>query len=149
MNFKVMAIGNRLMCDDGVGILVGEYLKRELSPEVQVILAETDISYSLDQVDDDDFLIILDSSHRGKKVGEITVTPLKEIDLSYDQLSQHDLNLLRLLKIYKTGIEGIVIDIEVERVDFGLKLSKSLRDNFDEICVDIRAIITKLVLERG
>lgn len=128
---KVFAIGNYLMSDDKIGLLIGEKLIEELKEyQVQVFICETDIGYALSNIEENDFIIIIDAMHRGGKSGEIEIFPISDLEriITY---TQHSLSLLSLINFY--NIKGYIIGIEAADLGFGIGLSQQLRELFNDI----------------
>ncbi len=137
-NISVVAIGCRLMMDDCIGITVAEAIEEQLANEnMKVVIAETDFEFGMDKVMPNDFVIVLDAMVSGKQPGKISVFPLnKETTREYRNTSQHEMNLIDM--ICNEGIyDGCLIGIEAAVIDLGDKLSKSLQENFHEICVKV------------
>ena len=64
MNIKCIAIGNRIMKDDGIGINISEAIKERLiTKDISVVICETDVEYALDELNNVDLLFIIDSSY--------------------------------------------------------------------------------------
>ena len=144
MKVKCIAIGNRIMGDDSIGSKVLEELSSELEKEeIKVILAETDTNYALSKIDDGDLLLIFDSTYFNITPGTVTFTPIEEA-LTRELCpiySQHEPNLITLLKNYKKSVRGYIVGIEVEKICFSLVLSESLEEKFIDICKEIRQFI--------
>lgn len=136
MKVKVIGIGNRIMRDDGIGVLIVESLKEDLGKQqIEVIVGETDVDYCLSYIEDGDFLFIVDAAIYGLRPGELTIRKINSgLDNFEKSYSQHQLSLVKLLNSYPLKkISGYVIGIEVLDIDFGLELSHELKDNFKEI----------------
>lgn len=124
------------MGDDGIGIRIIE----ELSPRLQdigieVILGETHIDYALSKIKDGDFLFIIDATYFNVKPGTVTFTPMdKSIEQHQQTYSQHQPSLVHLLKVYRKSVEGFIIGVEVEEIDFSLELSSTLQTRLPHIC---------------
>ncbi|TAH59992.1 MAG: hydrogenase maturation protease, partial [Gottschalkiaceae bacterium] len=125
MNIKCIAIGNVIMGDDSIGIKVLEKLSPQLASEnIEVIFGETDIDYVLGKIKDGDFLFIIDATYYYICPGTVTFTPLGDVERQHNQIySQHQQNLINLLKTYGKSIEGFIIGIEVEKISLCLELS--------------------------
>ncbi len=148
MKIKCIAIGNRIMGDDSIGIKVLENLSQELEKEkIEVIFGETDIDYALNKIDDGDLLFIIDSTYFNIEPGTVTFTSIeKAIMMSHRQIySQHQPNLINLLKTYKKSVTGHIVGIEVEQIHFSLDLSETLRKNFFSICEEIHKFINQTI----
>ncbi|HSQ88857.1 hydrogenase maturation protease [Romboutsia sp.] len=138
---KVFAIGNILLCDDGVGVKVVDKIKDEiksLSEDIEVIIGETDFMYCLINIEKEDFVIIIDSTYLGIEPGSITVFDFKECDKFVGDLStQHEESLLKILRMNYREVKGCLIGIEVDVVDYSLKLSNCLSERFNCICNEV------------
>ena len=119
---KIIGIGNSLMGDDGIALKVIDSIERrieQLDLEIKCIKAETDFNFALDNIEDGDYLFILDSTLLGLEYGQITQIPLAEVDkYPNNSLSIHNMNLLSLIKHFKIEIRGFVLGIEVGRGKF-------------------------------
>ncbi|WP_138204712.1 hydrogenase maturation protease [Haloimpatiens lingqiaonensis] len=136
MGKKIIAIGNRIMKDDAVGILIGEELKNDLeSLGFEVILGETDVDYCLSFIDKDDFIIILDCTLYGIEPGKITALNIKDNKNFFEKgYSQHQLSLIKLLNSYSMkNVTGYIIGIEGVNVNYGTELSTELLEKFNHI----------------
>jgi hydrogenase maturation protease len=136
MNKKLIAIGNRIMKDDGIAILVAESLyEKFVDKEFEVIIAETDIDFGISSFKKNDFIIMMDATYYGIEPGSVTVSPFNEMkDYIKQCFSQHDMNLLNLLSTYFPTIKGYFLGIEIDEVEFGLELSQKLQSQFKSIC---------------
>lgn len=144
MSTKVIAIGNRLMGDDGVALHTAECLKNQLeNREIEVIIGETDFQYCLKNITPGDYIIIIDATCFGVTPGTITAYPIElflkspKAHISY---SQHGFSLFNILGFYN-NVKGIVLGIEGEKFEFGLDMSYNLKTTFDRICKEIQQII--------
>jgi hydrogenase maturation protease len=138
MRMKLIAIGNRLMGDDGLAIQVAEKLSKDFEDnDIEVIIGETDFQYCLSKIEEDDNIIILDAAWFGVEPGIVTSSSLKDIyKLNPNQslFSQHGYSLIRALQTYYTSIDGMVVTIEGHNFDFALTLSSQVEERFEEIC---------------
>lgn len=149
MKVKVIAIGNILMGDDGVGIVIAKRIKHELEQlNIQVIIGETDLNYCSSMIDEGDFIFIIDGAYYGKKPGDITFCSIKEYRSLKKVYSQHSYGLLDLVDLYYTSVEGYIIGIEISNVDFNLGLSDILADNLEMISQEIMNIITNILVNK-
>lgn len=147
MKIKCVAIGNRIMGDDGIGIKVLEEISQELEKEkIDVIFGETDIDYGLSKIDDGDMLFVIDSTYFNIAPGTVTYTPIEEAIKRQGQIySQHQPSLIYLLKIYKKSVKGYIVGIEVEKINFSIDLSETLKKEFLNICEEIRKFIYQII----
>lgn len=138
---KVIGIGNRVMGDDGVAVYVLEKIEDEikkLNSEIEVIIGETDFLYCLNEIDDNDFVIILDSTYLGLECGTVSLFSFEESKryLSNSE-TQHDISLVDMIINYKNFVRGYIIGIEVFDVDFRLNISDPLNEISKNICNDV------------
>lgn len=145
MGKKVIAIGNRIMKDDAIGILIGEELKEDLDKlGFEVILGETDVDYCLSFIDKEDFIFILDCTLYGIQPGKITVLDIKGNNNFFEKgYSQHQLSLIKLLNSYSMkNVKGYIVGIEGVDVNYGTELSRELLEKFHHIK---KEVYTKIV----
>lgn len=140
MRKKLIAIGNQMMKDDGIGIRVAENLAEYLYEQnITVIIGETDVDFCLSQIEDGDFLIILDAAYFDTIPGNIHVISLENIDRYLPCcVSQHQPNLLRWLMLHRKSVTGFFIGIEVVEVGFGWELSEPLQELLPKIGEEVK-----------
>lgn len=129
MNTKVIGIGNRIMMDDAIGIRVLEELEEDLKAlNFECIIGETDIEFTLNAINNGDFIIIIDSSYFGNKPGTVFSMELNQLRRFNEKgYSLHQLSLVKILNNFKhLNITGKLITIEAGKIDFGLELSEEL-----------------------
>ena len=145
MDTIVLAIGNRLMGDDGVGIRVLEVIEKDLNKAgINTVIGETDFNYCIDRIKDGDLVIIIDSMISGKEVGEIELIPLNNYLYNRQLSSQHSLSLITLLNLYREDIRGYLIGIEVSLVEFNIELSTEIEDKLQCICDRVLNLINSI-----
>jgi len=136
MSVKVLGIGNVIMSDDGIGVLIAKSLEKNLEKyNIEVIIGECDVEYCLSCIEEGDVLFIIDAGLYGLPSGELTITDIrdsrKELKTGY---SQHQMSLVKLISNYNLkNISAYVIAIEVENIDFGIEISSSLKSKFEII----------------
>ena len=148
---KIFGIGNILLGDDGVGVKVVEVIKekiKNISEDINVIIGETDYLYCLNQIENDDTIVIIDSTYLDIAPGYISYFDLKDCNrfIKYFN-SQHESNLVKSILIENLNVKGYLIGIEISKVDFSLELSKTIKDNFYNICLDILKYIKEIYKE--
>ena len=90
MNVKLIAIGNKLMGDDGIALLIAERLRTFFGENgIEVILGETDFEYCMDKVEEGGLILILDATRFGIDIGKVTLHHLKEQAKILFQNSKH------------------------------------------------------------
>lgn len=148
MNTKIIAIGNTLMKDDGIGIVVAKKIKDELEKiNLEVIIGETDFNYCISKISKEDLVIIIDAACYNNNPGEVKIYTLSDYNSSKKGYTQHSLGLLELLKLYFPQVKGYIIGIEVGSVDFELGISNTLKNRLEDISKKTINIIKKLVLD--
>lgn len=132
---KVIGIGNTLMGDDGIGVLVVKKIQRQLINEgFDVIIGGVNpyIAYELDKEEE---LIVIDSIKSGLDAGEITVLPLRLFrDLYTEVRGNHDISLIDMLMLTSNSLKGILIGIEIKDIKLNEGLSKEMKESFNTIC---------------
>ncbi len=146
---KIIGIGNLLMGDDGVGVKAIQKIEdkiNKLNLNIKCIQAETDVNYALDNIENGDFLFIIDSTLLGKKAGEITQISLEEASkYKNNSLSIHNMSLLSLIKNLDIEVKGIILGIEVIEVSFSLDISQEIKESFEQICEEVYEIILEYI----
>lgn len=136
MTKKVIAIGNRLMQDDGVALEVGERIKNILmEKEIEVIIGETDIDFCIQKIDPGDEVYIMDSTYYGIAPGSITFSNLNSKgDKQYISSTMHGFNLIDMISLYRRRISLFLIGIEIDSVEMEVGLSRTLQYKIEDIC---------------
>lgn len=144
---KAIGIGNRLMMDDGVAIAVLEHISEKLeSMGIKVVIGETDFLFCFRQLEEEDFVIVLDAAYTGAAPGSIHICRLQEALAAYRESdSQHDMSLLEFMKLYAKSLQGCFIGIETAEVKFGYELSETIKSKFNSICLEIEMIMFEIV----
>ena len=143
MNMKLIAIGSRIMGDDGVAIAVAETLCDELVAEgIPVIIGETDVAYCLSCINEGDVIIILDASVSERPWGTIWQLPLCDAINNCNQNQfQHDADLLNTLNRKGQQLSGLLICVEAADISQGWGLSQAIQSQIPRICLEIKKII--------
>lgn len=146
---KIFAIGNIILGDDGIGVKVMEFIGAQLesySEEVKVLIVGVDYIYCLNEINKEDTVILVDSTYFGIEPGRVSVLNLKECDKFISPCrDMHSENLLRVLREEYREIPGYLVGIEVEKVNYSLELSKTLKDNFSEITKKVFREIKRII----
>lgn len=144
MSVKVIAIGNVLMKDDGVGIETTKLIEDKLLERgIEVIYGETDFEYCISKIGKEDILYILDAASYGKNPGEITVMPLNSYKANKNGYTQHNYSFLDLLKFHYPNIKGEILTIEANEIELGFGLSSKLEEKLIDISKEILYNIEK------
>lgn len=146
MSVKLIAMGNRLMKDDGIGIEVALSIEEKLTEDgIDIIYGETDFDYCMSKVEENDFIILLDATSYGKKPGEIRVISLDSYIPDKLGYSQHCYSFFEVLKCYFPEVRGVIISIKIYEVDFNYGLSTVLQEKLSDLSKDILYIIEDVV----
>lgn len=148
---KVIGIGNLLMGDDSIALRIIDSIEEKLNQlnlRIRCIKAETDFNYALDNIQNGDFIFILDSTLLGLEYGQITKIPLGEAEnYSNNLLSIHSISLISLINRSNIEIKGLILGIEVAKVEFSLDITNELKERFEKICSEVYTIIKTNILE--
>lgn len=146
---KIFAIGNIILGDDGIGVKVMEFIGAQLesySKEVKVLIVGIDYIYCLNEINKEDTVILVDSTYFGIQPGRVSVLNLKECDKFISPCrDMHSENLLRVLREEYREIAGYLVGIEVEKVNYSLELSNTLKDKFSEITKKVFREIKRII----
>lgn len=142
----VLGVGNRLMMDDGVGLLVVEHLANLQPSDEQVCyeIGETDFAYCLELAAQTDRLILVDAVVTNQRPGDVTVLPLKEISPAGLGLSLHHAHLVDLLLQQDPLTSAVLVGIEPFHIAFHWGLSAELEGRFEQIVGEVREVIERL-----
>ena len=150
MNVKVLAMGNILMKDDAIGIEVAKEIEATLlEKEIEVIYGEIDIQYSISNIQEDDYIFVLDAACYGKSPGEITSLPLNTFVSNKKGYCGHNYSFLDLLKLYYPNVKGKIYAIEIKEVKFGFGLSSVLQNKLGDISEEILSKIHKSIKKKN
>lgn len=143
MTKKVIAIGNKLMQDDGVALEVGHRIKDMLTEEnIEVIIGETDLDFCAKNIEPGDEVYIMDSTYYGIAPGSITFSNLNnKKDKHYISSSMHGFNLIDIVMLYRKKVNVFLIGIEIDSIDMEPGLSSTLLSKIDNICTYIIKLI--------
>ena len=145
MNTAILGIGNKLMMDDGIGVyVVDELINNYKKDEITYIIGETDIDYCIYAIKKVERLIIVDSTYSENTYGTIRVFPLHEkVYKGRFELSLHNVNLIDIVRQRYGGLVGFIIGVEVCEINYGIGLSKCLKNQFYKITNEINDIVSK------
>jgi len=147
MKAKLVAIGNRLMCDDGIAIKVAEDIRENLELQgIKVIIGETDLYYCFNEIFDADLVFILDASYYGKQPGTITVKEIRDFKIYEDkQFTQHGINLIKLIEMYNLDKKIYIIGIEIHEITYRFNISSNLNKKLKDICDNVQSSIIDIL----
>ncbi len=152
----VIGIGNILMCDDGIGMLLLERLAKN-HPDihrVEYIHAGSGGMNVLHDLARLDMAIIVDSGNFGGQPGQFRIFSPEDVESIklMPRQSLHEADLLKVIELSNAlgespGIIRIMI-IQPERVEMGEGISESLTGRIDEYEKALLAEIHRLIGDR-
>ncbi|MGH4138957.1 hydrogenase maturation protease [Clostridium sp.] len=139
MSEKVIAIGNRLMLDDAVAVLILEKIKNTLEDKgIETIMGETDLDFCFSKLNQEDVFYIMDSTYYGNIPGTVTFKSLNDMVKTRGKIkSIHSLGLMELVNDYRMDIKGYFIGIEIANIDINVGLSNELKGQIEYISKEI------------
>ncbi|MCB2293311.1 hydrogenase maturation protease [Clostridium algoriphilum] len=143
MGKKVIAIGNRLMMDDSVAVLVLEKIKNIIEDKgIEAIIGETDVEFCFSKLNECDVFYIIDSTYYGNSPGTVTFKSLDDIrKIRGQNRSIHSLGLLELVNMYNLNINGYFVGIEIASININIGLSHILEGKLECISSKILKFI--------
>ncbi|WP_312887308.1 hydrogenase maturation protease [Clostridium lacusfryxellense] len=143
MGKKVIAIGNRLMMDDAVAILILEKIENFLQAKgIETIIGETDVDFCYSELNEVDIFYIIDSTYYGNTPGTLTFKRLDDMKMNRGKnKSIHSLGLIDLINVYKMNIKGYFIGIEIADININIGLSHILQGKINFISKKILSFI--------
>ena len=145
---KVFGIGNPLLRDDGIGIEVAKQLPS--SSRVKVYIGEIFVDDCLENIQEEDYIVIIDAVSLKQEVGNIHFLPFQDcLNFIGSKSFCHDRNLLGTLLLNYPKIRGELIGIEIAELDYGEGISETLSRCFPNIIQEIRRHLEKLSKKEG
>jgi len=144
---KILALGNILLSDNGAAIYLADYLAKEFNiMGYEVIKCETDTSYAISCIDEEDELVILDASFTGVDSGRIRSMSLEEYRVDYykNKAYCHSNTLFDYIFKNIKSYKGNVILIEVCNMELNDGLSEMRVKSFDKVALSVLEEIKKL-----
>lgn len=141
---KIFGIGNPLLKDDGIGLRVTEALKEH--DQVKIYLAEIFVEDALEQIEEKDYVVIIDAVQLGKGVGEIHFLSFKACSMMIQPKAFcHERSLLSTLLLDYPMIKGELVGIEVAEIDYGEEITFGLSQNLPKIIEEVTLHINELL----
>ena len=141
---KVIAVGNDLYGDDGVGHAVIEILEQmpEMS-NVEIIDGATDALGLIDHFEDEAHIIFVDAAQMGEEPGTVKVFSKDEVRLKIkmDHLTVHGISLAETFDIAK-AVDKLpekitIIGIEPKNIGISEKLSDIVKQSIPNVISQI------------
>lgn len=141
----VLGIGNRLMMDDGIGIVIVEELMVENNfNRIEYVIGESDIEFCLDVLQQSKFTIIIDAMNTGGTIGKVSLIPFKDIATHKLGISPHDQHLFFSIS-QDDQLKGMVIGIEVSEISYHYGLSSILLKELPRIKKEILGALEEVL----
>lgn len=140
----VLGIGNLLLCDEGVGVHAAQSLMLSQVPEGVVVLdIGTAILDAIEELEDADFVIVIDAVKAGGTPGTVYRVPFSDMVRSESIASMHGFDLSRVLALAgrKTMPEVLVIGVEPGVIDWSMDLSPAVSRVFPAVIEQVRVEI--------
>lgn len=116
--YSIICLGNILMQDDGIGVVIGNLLMKK-NIKNKIFICETDIGSLQDALDEvHDTLVIIDAIDMGLNPGDFVILPLK--DIRYSCLLSHELSWDFREK------KGQLFGIQINCIDYHKGISPAL-----------------------
>ncbi|MCM1990933.1 hydrogenase maturation protease [Oceanirhabdus seepicola] len=144
---KILALGNILLSDDGVAIYLADYLAKEFNiMGYEVVKCETDTSYAISCIDEENELVILDASFTGGDSGRIRSMSLEEYRVDYYSNKDYCHSNTLFDYIFKNNkkYKGNVILIEVCNMELNDGLSEMMVESFDKVAIQVLDEVKKI-----
>ncbi len=141
---KVIAVGNDLYGDDGIGNAVLHELAQmpEMS-RIELVDGATDALGLIDHFLGADHVIIVDAAHMGEKPGTVKVFSREEVKLQIkmDHLSVHGISLAETFDIAQ-AVDSLpkkitIIGIEPKNIGISQNLSDVVKNSIPEVVSNI------------
>ncbi len=146
---KIIAVGNSLYGDDGIGSAVLDTIRDgDLFPVAELLDMKTDALAMIDHFDSDGLHIVIDAVKMGKTPGTVVKFAPDEVEMvmQWDQLSLHGFGLAETFamakQIGKLPQQTVVIGVEPEQIDINNGLSPSVQEGIAKV-ISIIAEVAK------
>ena len=149
MKVGVIGVGNSLMADDGIGLLVLDRLKERYGgrDDIEFIPLATGGMDLLHVLPGLDIAVIIDAGDFGGKPGEYQIFSPEEV-VSIKPIrgySLHELDIMRVLKLSKEMGEApekiYVMAIQPEKVCYNEQMTEILLDRIDDYVEELAGVI--------
>ena len=147
---KIIAVGNDLYGDDGIGLAVLEILTSIPNIEnVELVNGATDALGLIDHFIDVDHVVIIDAAQMGEQPGTVKVFGKEDVKMmiKMDNLSVHGISLAETFEIAES-IDSLpekvtIIGIEPKNIGISQNLSDLVTQSIPEVVSNIINLIHK------
>jgi hydrogenase maturation protease len=148
MNALILGMGNTLLSDDGIGIIIKRYLEQKFRNVKGVEFEETSWGgfRVIDLLRDYDYAIVIDSIKTGKAVeGEIHHLKTDDLLPTLRLNSYHDINFITALNLAKKMNYKIPSDIDILAVE--IENNYTITENLNSEIRSSIATVSKKAIE--
>ena len=146
---KIIAVGNSLYGDDGIGSAVLDTIRDGgLFPVAELLDMKTDALAMIDHFDPDSLHIVIDAVKMGKTPGTVVKFAPDDVEMvmQWDQLSLHGFGLAETFamakQIGKLPQQTVIIGVEPQQIDINNGLSPSVQKGIAKV-ISIIAEVAK------
>jgi hydrogenase maturation protease len=133
----VVGVGNPYRCDDAVGPLVAEKLKKSLTGIGQVVNVEDVIENYVFDIAGSDYqnILLVDAvSGHPREAGTVILDQLSEIEKIGGEISTHKLALSTAAKIFRMyGKKTFLLGIIPKNIDYGTEISPEIKGSVETV----------------
>lgn len=142
----LVAVGNRLMTDDAVALVVAERLQPSLEGMgLKIVIAETDLSCAIHEIGLPNRTIVLDAAISGREMGTVWRVPRGEWNAQTSLgLSPHGFSLIEWMRLVQPRVVDL-IGIEVADMGLGFGLSGEMQGKLEIIIADVARSIVSIM----
>lgn len=145
---RVFGIGNQLMSDDGIGVIVARRLMEQGLAFAEIIDAGTPGYSLIDMMAPADRVVFIDAIYAGREPGSVFWVDPERVMQPHSRQSLHQISLsdvLSLLKVAGSRTDVRIIGIQPERTDPAESISSALNSRLGAITDEVGAMIRQLV----
>ncbi len=141
----IVGVGNILLGDEGVGVhVIRELEKKKLSGNIELMDAGTGLFSVLHLLRERKKIVVIDAARGGKGPGAIYRISLSQIKDGHNRLlSLHEMGLVECLAALENEARSriVIIGVEPNSIDWGLRLSSKLQQKLPEI---VKAVLSEI-----
>jgi len=142
-NTLVVATGNEIVGDDGIGLHIIEELKKFFLPDnIRTIYIGTDCWSLLPLVKEFEKIIVVDAVDIEGEEGEVYYIPARQLPGSQLPYSLHDICWLDMVRMAGKLDETYLFGIQTSALNIGTKVSPGLKKKVNEYTGKLYNIVT-------
>jgi len=142
----ILGVGNMLLGDEGIGVhVIRELEKKKLPGNIELMDAGTALFSILHLLKKRKKIVVIDAARGGKRPGTIYRILPSQAKNEYNKLlSLHEMGLMECLAEVENEARPrdiVIIGIEPDSIDWGLRLSSRLQKKLPEI---VKAVLSEI-----